>query len=281
VNSLSPDNIAAAFKSACLAELEALKPGNVHIFSDGHGMVVQDFVRSAEAAAGPIAQKDASVGGRIQQAIEATWAAVGCNTNLGIVLLCAPLAQAALHDGAGTLRERLQDVLAGLTVRDAEQAYLGIQQASPAGLGESAAHDVRDVPRVTLLEAMLSAAPRDFIASQYASGFDQIFSAAALYQRMYKRWGWAAWATTAVYLDFLSRWPDTHLVRKFGPKMAAEIMQAAERHNAMLQLQENPKVYQRSLLDFDRELKQRGLNPGTSADLTVASLFVAELEKMG
>ena len=39
------------YTNACMAELTALKPGNVHLFADGHGMLVQDFIKSAEVSA--------------------------------------------------------------------------------------------------------------------------------------------------------------------------------------------------------------------------------------
>lgn len=284
MNTGSPDlapRLAAAFQSACLSELEAIKPGNVHIFADGHGMVVQDFVRSAEAAAAVIAQPGSTVGQRILDATEATWTAVGCNTNLGIILLCAPLIHATLHGRKPTLRERLQEVLQGLTIADAELAYQAIVRASPAGLGESARYDVHAPPGVTLLEAMREAQQRDRIAWQYAHGFADVFDfGATRYREMLQRWGRPAWAATAVYLGFLARFADTHIARKYGEAVALAVQDEAGMHEqAMLSL-ENPKKYQRSLLDYDADLKARGLNPGTSADLTVASLLLVALENM-
>ena len=129
--------LAEAYRSACLAELEALKPGNVHIFADGHGMVVQDFLRSAEVSAAVIALPGLSVGERILRGIEETWKVAGCNTNLGIVLLCAPMIHAMLHGTGATLSARLASVLQALTVDDAALAFSAILQASPAGLGAS------------------------------------------------------------------------------------------------------------------------------------------------
>lgn len=271
--------LANAFEAACMDELEAIKPGNVHIFADGHGMVVQDFMRSAEAAAAVIAQPELSVGQRILSAIEVTRNAVGCNTNLGIVLLCAPLIHAVLHGNRSTLRGRLQQVLQELTIEDAELAYQAIVLASPAGLGKSELHDVHTVPRVTLLEAMREAQQRDRIALQYTSGFSDVFDAGAmLYRETLLRWKRPAWATTAVYLDFLARFDDSHILRKHGDAIAVMVRQEAEVHEkALLQL-DNPKTYQRELLKFDANLKARGLNPGTSADLTVASLLAVSLE---
>src|SRR5262245_36918074 len=66
------NRIAAAFVAACRDELEAPKPGNVHLFAAGHRMTADDFVRSAEAAAEPLTAPGARVGERILRAVEAT-----------------------------------------------------------------------------------------------------------------------------------------------------------------------------------------------------------------
>lgn len=273
--------LAEAFKSACLAEIEALKPGNVHIFADGHGMVVQDFIKSAEIASVVIAQPELTVGERICSAIEATWSAVGCNTNLGIVLLCAPLIHAALHGQRHKLRQSLLDVLQNLTVEDAVLAYQAILRANPGGLGESEKYDVRNPAGVTLLEAMRAAQLRDRIAFQYTNGFADIFDfGVKRYIETMQRWNRPAWAVTAVYLGFLAKFDDSHIVRKFGTATAASLREEALVHEQALLALENPKQYQRELLKFDTALKARGLNPGTSADLTVASLLALGLKNV-
>lgn len=262
--------IAAAFEQACLAELQALKPGNVHVFADGHGMVVGDFVKSAHAAAAVIARPGLSVGRRIFDAVEATWDVAGCNTNLGILLLAAPLIQAALR------RVPVQNVLDGLTVEDAALAFRAILKASPAGLGDSPRHDVHDKPDVTLLQAMQEAASRDSIAHQYASGYTDILGfGLQRYHEAMARWDNVAWAATAVYLGWLARQPDTHVVRKYGDEVAADLVVQALAHECQFLLCDNPKNYMGELLRWDARLKQAGINPGTSADLTVMTLFLA------
>src|SRR4051812_47223437 len=105
----SPDAIADAYRAACRAELRALKPGNVHVFADGHRMTMRDFEVSAEVSASCLAAPGARVGTRVRGAVEATATAVRSNTNLGIVLLCAPLAAAA--EAGGDLRRALAAVL--------------------------------------------------------------------------------------------------------------------------------------------------------------------------
>ena len=148
-----PEAISRSFHDSCLAELDALKPGNVHRFGDGHRMTIADFVASAEAAAPLIGRQGLALGTRIRLAVEATRRAVGQNTNLGIILLAAPLAGAAL-DPQGRLSKPPQSMLQGLSVDDAREAYRAIRETKPGGLGEAPRHDVASEPEVSLLEAM-------------------------------------------------------------------------------------------------------------------------------
>jgi triphosphoribosyl-dephospho-CoA synthase len=276
---LKPDIVALAFHDACLAELDALKPGNVHRHGDGHRMTVADFMASADAAAPLIGRAGLSVGQRIRLAVEATAKAVGQNTNLGIILLAAPLANAALESQSGDLHERLARVLATLTVEDAREAYQSIRTARPGGLGVAPEHDIATEPDITLLEAMRAAETRDRIAWNYTHGFVDIFELGLKWLRQSEeRWGEGSWAITAVYLGFLAHVPDTLLERKFGTHEAANVAEEARPIEAGLRECETPDDMEAPLLAFDRSLKERGLNPGTSADLTVATLFASALQ---
>jgi triphosphoribosyl-dephospho-CoA synthase len=273
--------VARAFHDACLAELEALKPGNVHRFGDGHRMSVADFEKSACAAATPLAQSGLTVGRRIGRAVAATVAAVGQNTNLGIILLAAPLAEAALGAGPGDLRQRLAERLRGLGVEDAREAYGAIRLAKPGGLGEAPRHNVAAVPEVTLLEAMREAEARDRIAWNYTHDFADIFDfGLARLAGALERWQSLASATSFVYLGFLATIPDTLIARKFGAGQAAAVRQEAQSLEARFAECASPQAVEPELMEFDRSLKAAGLNPGTSADLTVATLFAASLKAL-
>ncbi len=275
---LKPEAIARSFLDACLAELEALKPGNVHCHGEGHRMRVADFVASAEAAAPLIGQKGLPVGKRIRLAVEATRRAVGQNTNLGIVLLSAPLAQAALDKRPGDLGSRLTRILQDLTVDDAREAYRAIRETKPGGLGEAPAHDVGSEPAITLLEAMRAAEARDRIAWNYAHDFADIFTLGLKWlAHALQRWGNTPWAAARVYLGFLAHVPDTLIERKFGERIAARVREEARPIESSLAECQSPEAMTAPLISFDRALKERGLNPGTSADLTVATLFAAAL----
>ena len=131
---------------ACLWEAESRKIGNVHPGARFAKTTIEDFRRSAEAIA-PIFADAATrpVGVTIRRAVEATQAAVGQNTNLGIILLLAPLAavprDVPLREGIKTLRT---------TVEDARDVYAAIRLANPGGLNDAAEQDVHDEPTVTL-----------------------------------------------------------------------------------------------------------------------------------
>lgn len=276
----APDHVARAYLTACRIELQSLKPGNVHVFADGHRMTVADFEASAEASAPAIADPTLAVGERIHQAIRRTHAAVGSNTNLGIVLLCAPLAAAAQAAGPpprspSDLRDRVRRVLDRLDVADAAQAFAAIRLAAPAGLGDSAEHDVNAPATVSLLAAMAAASGRDRIAAQYATGFADVFElgvprlAAGL-----TRWGDTSWAATSAYLGLLAAFADSHIQRKHGAACAERVRRAAMPLDAELLTRTDPTQMSAALMTLDTSLKTQGINPGTSADLTVASLFV-------
>lgn len=277
---LTPDAIGRAFLDACLAELDALKPGNVHRFGDGHDMTVADFEASAKAAAPLISRAGLAVGERIRLAAQATQQAVGQNTNLGILLLAAPLASAALDGRGGDLAARLRVILNELTVNDARDAYRAIRETKPGGLGEVSRHDVAAEPTISLLEAMRAAEERDRIAWNYTHDFADIFELGCKWlAQAREHWGEGSWPVTRVYLGFLTHIPDTLIERKFGTDGAAEVREEAAPIEAGFIECQAPETMAAPLMAFDRALKDRGLNPGTSADLTVATLFAERLEQ--
>jgi triphosphoribosyl-dephospho-CoA synthase len=266
----APEAARNAFLRACALDVETRKPGNVSIASDGHRMHAAQFIASADAAVHGLFGHGARVGQRILDAVRATSDAVGCNTNLGIVLLCAPLCAALerIDDGAGW-RDATQDVLDRLDVEDARLAYQAIALANPAGLGDAPEQSVHAPPSVTLLDAMRLAAERDSIARQYANGMTDIFDAARAIDASDEH---AAMLDT--FLMFVARTPDSHIVRKHGAPMAQSVTReaAAQRAHWLAAGRVNDSP---ALAAWDVSLKARGINPGTSADLSVATLFAA------
>lgn len=268
---------------ACELDVKAIKPGNIRVDSPAYAMSAQDFFASARAIAAPITAPDLNVGERIFRAIEATQRAVNCNTNLGIVLLLAPLIQAAQRAADfQTLESELKTVLMDLTIDDADWAYRAIRLAKPGGMGESAKHDIGQTPEVTLYQAMQEAAARDQIARLYTTGYeDLLLRALPIWQQSLARWRSKEWAATAIFLSTLAAQADTLISRKSGIEKSNAVCATAKPQWQAFESAADPANLRDELLRWDSELKANGLNPGTTADITVATIFVAGLQDRG
>jgi triphosphoribosyl-dephospho-CoA synthase len=275
----TPADVAAAGQLACLLEVSAPKPGNVSPEHHFHDTRYEDFLASA-VAIGPALSGAAQqpLGTTIRTAVEATRRWTRSNTNLGIVLLLAPLARAALRSG-GTLRERLAGVLVETTVADAAQVYAAIRHAGPGGLGETAAEDVSDTPTVTLREAMALAAHRDAVAREYVTDFALTFEVGVPAIRAGREEG-LGWTETAVeaYLTLLASTTDTHIARKLGQAEAELVSRRAREVRAAGGTRSAAGRNALAVLEAELRDPRNRRNPGTTADLTCAALFVVILE---
>ncbi len=270
---LSDEELGDAAQLACLLEASASKPGNVSRYRDFNNTSFEDFLISAIAIGRAIRRAQwVSVGETIWKAIYDTQRLVGSNTNLGIVLLLAPLAKAYGH---GVWRKRLAKVLAELTIDDARQVYQAIRLAAPGGLGQVEEGDVAEEPQITLGEAMALARDRDTIAREYATDFTVTFELACPTLRQY----WKdkvdfSKVIVQTYLTILAEIPDTLIVRKNSPAVAEEVSQRAR--EAILAGGVFSSKGRRQIEELDRFLRDEThhLNPGTTADLVTAALFV-------
>jgi triphosphoribosyl-dephospho-CoA synthase len=276
------ERLEQAYLAACECELQAFKPGNVSVYSESHDMTVDDFRRSAQVSAPSLTNFKLSLGEKMFYAIRATRAAVGCNTNLGIVLLCGPLIQSMQPEyGNGDLQTRLERVLRKTTREDAIWVYRAIRLAKPGGLGRSPEQDVSGMPDVSLLDAMRIASDRDRIAYQYISGYQDIFDfAITRHHAALNRWNDESWAALAVFVGLLRRHPDSHVVRKFGRRFTEMVQDRMASLEKALSHSGNPERLLRQLQEVNDLFKSAGINPGATADLTVACLLVVRLERL-
>lgn len=279
----SSADVAVAAQLACLLEVSAPKPGNVSPGAPFQDARWEDFLASAAAIGPAFAEAGAqSLGRTIRTAIEATRRWTRANTNLGIVLLLAPLARAALQPGARALRARLAATLADTTVEDARDVYAAIRLASPGGLGRAPAQDVAGTPTVPLRDAMALAADRDAIAREYATDFRATFEvgAPALERALGDGLSWND-ATVEAFLTLLASAPDTLIGRKLGQGEATGVQRRARAALEAGGIRE--AAGREALADLDRDLRdpRNARNPGTTADLTAAAIFVKLLEGEG
>jgi triphosphoribosyl-dephospho-CoA synthase len=271
-------DVVRAAQLACVLEASAEKPGNVTPSHDFDDTSYEDMLRSGIALGAEVGRAgDRGVGETVLAAVGASRAAAGANTNLGIALLLAPLARAALR--GGPLREGVGEVLRALDVDDARAAYAAIRLADAGGLDEPVEHDVRDEPRVTLREAMAAAAQRDTIASEYATDYAVTFElgvpalADALSGGARPRD-----AIVELALRLLGAVPDSLIARKRGADAAGRV--AAGARQVLAAGGVRTAGGRSALAGFDASLRQDGnaLNPGTTADLVTAVVFVALLQ---
>lgn len=279
---------------ACLLEATARKPGNVHPEAAFSDLCYADFVESANVVAPVLATIDgASFGRVIRDAIVVTQRAVGKNSNLGIVLLLAPLVVAArqyelcrkeLHRQAESVWcELVEAVLSQLTADDTALVFEAIRCAQPGGMGAVSENDVEsaELPNGTLREVMRSAAGRDRIAAEYAEGFPIILNEAVPFLcgawnglRDTEMLAWEA-AIIQLHVWLMSRFPDTLIARKCGDDVAER---SAEFAGEVLAAGGVETVAGRQRLrEFDEWLRADGhrRNPGTTADFVAATLFVS------
>lgn len=263
-----------------MLEVSAEKPGNITPSHDFHDTSYEDMLRSAIAVGPELARAaQRGVGETVLAVVAASRRVAPANTNLGIALLLAPLAKAAL-DG-GPLRARLGAVLRALDVADARAVYAAIRRSGAGGLHERVEHDVRSEPAVGLREAMASAAERDSVASEYLTDYALTFDtglpalAAALGDGLAVRE-----AIVDLHLRLLDQAPDTLIARKGGADAAARVSAGAREVLAAGGVR--TAAGRRALQSFDAALREPGnaLNPGTTADLVTATLFVALVEGM-
>jgi triphosphoribosyl-dephospho-CoA synthase len=298
-------NIAQAAQLACLLEVSAPKPGNVNRLNDFADARFADFVISA-VAIGPAMESAArsGVGQTIWRAIRDTQRLVRTNTNLGMVLLLAPLVKACAYThlsqaerkarvrylrqdcppptsvSIAELRDSLVHVLAGLTIEDAQRAYAAIRAARPGGLGKSSRADVASEPTITLYQAMALAQERDAIAREYAADFAITFEIS--YPARDDAWRAAGDLSVAIvqaHLTTLARVPDTLIARKRGMDTANQVSRWAD--DVLTAGGVFTSQGQTKLAELDRALRDDGhtLNPGTTADLTAAAIFLLLLHE--
>jgi triphosphoribosyl-dephospho-CoA synthase len=260
-------DIATAATLACIWEATAAKPGNVYRGADFEDVTYADFLTSAAVLGPKIALAPThGVGHAILESIRAIQSSVGTNTYLGTVLLLAPLAAVPADT---SLAVSLPKVLGGLTTSDTRLVYEAIRLAQPGGLGKVDEADVREsTPNIMLLEAMRLAADRDLVARQFTNNFEQVFWAA---ERICEHGQPLSNSIVRSYLELLAEHPDTLVTRKSGIEMAQEI----SRYAAQV-LTYTGEDYEAAVADFDFWLRADGhrRNPGTSADIIAAALFV-------
>ena len=288
---------------AALLEVSAYpKPGNVHRLNDFPETSYEHFLAGGVALGsvmGEVAgrssqtQDYASIGlGRgIREAVDAMFQwQKGGNIHLGVILLFTPLsagAGAMLSGGdvsVEALREHTRNIITGSTKTDSIDIYSAINKAmSSENLGDSDELDVNDNnsterilrENITPLEIFGLCKDRDMICSEWVTGFQTVFETG--YPYLQKRINESASikdSTVDTFIKILAENPDSLITRKSGTEQARHVSEEARK--IMEVGGTTSETGMRMLWNLDEKLKKENglLNPGTTADLTAASLFV-------
>lgn len=250
--------------AASILEATAPKPGNVHPGASFDDLAYEDLVAAGLAIAPAMERADREPLGRtILDAVRASRAVTRSNANLGIVLLIAPLAAAAEP-------QRVDGVLDRLTAADAADVWQAIALAEPGGMGTRSRDDLRGPAPTDLRAAMRQAAPHDTIARLWAEGYAGLFAGPvhdlgadlAAGQPVFD-------AIIRCQLRQLAREPDTLIARRHGTVVAADVSRGAADVLAA------GSGWRDAVARFDATLRApRRLNPGTTADLVAAALYI-------
>ncbi len=285
---LTPGQIATL---VCQLEVSAAKPGNVHRSADFEDATLIDFLNSGVALGHAIDASlepthTVSIGQMILSSVEATTWVTNTNTNLGIILLLCPLAY--LHGRGKSLDAKsLSQLFGALTPEDAEDVYAAIAKSGAGGLDvrttdESARpdYDVRvegSAPR-DLLIAMEIAADRDMIARQYCTGFKDVFDfVLPAIEQGFERFQLLSSAIIFAHVKTMAQFPDSLIARKLGQQTAIQSAGYAQRAiDQFEQCAEDFTPFWASVSDLDFWLRSdhHRRNPGTTADLISAALYV-------
>ncbi len=270
--------LAKLIELACIWESTIPKPGNVHPHASFADLTYDDFVRSADAIAPVLGtSKPRRVGELVLRAAQATHHAVGKNTNLGIILILAPLAVAYQQD------QPVDVILEQLGVQDAVDAYHAIRLMQPGGMGKVTEQDVAEQPTLTLLEAMRLAEGRDLIARQYSKNYHDVYQLLlpqlkTMYQHYWPQIEHQAALQLAVQCTFLvgiATLGETLIRRKCGTAVEHEAQAKAQQilEAGWPRTEEGQELFKQ----FDAWLRADGhrRNPGTMADLIAGTLFLA------
>jgi triphosphoribosyl-dephospho-CoA synthase len=265
-SSLRPGGVGWCVAVACLLEATAPKPGNVHPAASFPDLTFADLTAAAVAIA-PIFDRAAArpLGKTVLEAVRASRGVTPSNANLGIILALAPLAGSpeGLPPRAAMPRP--------LDPGDARDVWEAIRLAAPGGMGSSSRHDLAGPPPEDLLAAMRLAASRDQIAALWADGYGSLVDGLVgdLADEFVASASWQD-AIVRGFLRQLGRAPDSLIVRRHGAEVAAEVSARAAAVIAA------PGDGWRSrAAAFDVALRDPvRINPGTTADLVAAALYI-------
>ncbi|AMK15602.1 triphosphoribosyl-dephospho-CoA synthase [Methanobrevibacter olleyae] len=274
------------------------KPGNVHRTRNYDDMVFEDFIISGVVIGNTVEElanqsreiddlSNAELGKYILQAVNETDKWIANNTNLGIMMMCIPIASAAaISNNFDEIQENVGHLMKSTTVEDAVNLYDAINVADAGGMGNHEEFDVmsekaKDELRTnnqTMFDVLEISASWDRLANELTNRmpvcFDIGYPTFSNFLRTCEDVDVINKATVLTFITILSQIPDTLISRKYGDEIAESVSKKADE---VLKFKDDGSFVEK-LLEFDDYLYENNYNPGTTADLTATSIFISYLE---
>ena len=274
----SLDDLKSAYLFSCKKDIELIKPGNVNLLSSHKDTNAQDYLDSAILSSKELFNQNYSLGKRILESVNVTRSKVNVNTNLGIILLCAPVIQSYIDFNNLDLREGIKKTLSTTSIKDTHDLCAAINISSPGGLGNSDMYDTASYPNASIKQIMDYSQEYDRISYQYSHNFSDIFDfIIPKLEFLNQRYESLDTSLSLLFIEILAKIPDSHISRKFGDKIAKKTSNNAHDLLKILDREHDPDYLAKALNNLDYEYKKKGINPGTTADLLVASLMIYKI----
>jgi triphosphoribosyl-dephospho-CoA synthase len=274
----SLDDLKSAYLFSCKKDIELIKPGNVNLLSSHKDTKAQDYLDSAILSSKELFNQNYSLGKRILESVNVTRSQVNVNTNLGIILLCAPVIQSYIDFNNLDLREGIKKTLSTTSIKDTHDLCAAINISSPGGLGDRDMYDTASYPNASIKEIMDYSQEYDRISYQYSHNFSDIFDfIIPKLEFLNQRYESLDISLSLLFIEILAKIPDSHISRKFGDKIAKKTSNNAHDLLKILDREHDPDYLAKALNNLDYEYKKKGINPGTTADLLVASLMIYKI----
>ena len=269
------NKVKSSYIASCTYDVQCIKPGNVNYLSGHRDTVNDDFIKSFEVTSDIISLPNLSLGQRIYKCVESTKEAIDNNTNLGIILLCSVFIQSLLENEKHSISEAIKAVIMNASHQDVTDMCSAISLADPGGLGSHESYDVRSRPNISLHEIMSLSSNYDQISNQYSTYFADIFNfiIPTLHNSMNKIKD-AKYAISYSFLKILEKYPDSHITRKYGHKIAKKTSNEASDLIKILDGDTRHESWGKNLMSLDKHYKMTRVNPGTTADLLVVSMMI-------
>ena len=274
----SLDDLKSAYLFSCKKDIELIKPGNVNLLSSHKDTKAQDYLDSAILSSKELFNQNYSLGKRILESVNVTRSQVNVNTNLGIILLCAPVIQSYIDFNNLDLRQGIKKTLSTSSIKDTHDLCAAINISSPGGLGDSDMYDTASYPNASIKQIMDYSQEYDRISYQYSHNFSDIFDfIIPKLEFLNQRYESLDISLSLLFIEILAKIPDSHISRKFGDKIAKKTSNNAHDLLKILDREHDPDYLAKALNNLDYEYKKKGINPGTTADLLVASLMIYKI----